>query len=109
MSSNNGEIGGFEVIAMDNVKSKKTAKGGSLGDLLKCVDSLASSTESLRDFTAITDPQERSQFETYLQGLMKIQDGLLEKAQEKIRELGRIPAVQDGVIGVEDPGKVAKQ
>jgi hypothetical protein len=100
--------GGFEVIALNNVKNKKTSKGGSLGDLFKCVESLANSTESLKDFVA-GEPGDLSTYEVYLQGLLKIQDGLLEKAQEKIRELGTIPTVRDGIdVAVDDDGKIAK-
>jgi len=85
----------FGVIALNSIKNKSTSKDGSLGDLLKCVDSLASSTGSLRDYAGSSmGGNSREKLSMYLQGLLKIQDGLLEIAQEKIRETGTIPSQQ---------------
>jgi hypothetical protein len=105
----NSGSGGFDVIALSNVKSKKTSKGGTLSDLFKCVESLASSTENLRDFVAgcECDKGEMETYEVYLKGLLKIQDGLLEKAQEKIRDLGHIP-IGGNFMSDELSSKIAK-
>jgi len=103
--------GGFEVIALSNIKSKKTSNGGSLSDLFKCVESLAASTENLRDFAAGCDCKEgeKQTYDAYLKGLLKIQDGLLEKAQERIRELGSIPVAGSMIGNVgEGADKIAK-
>ncbi len=109
MSEKNMESAGFEILAMDNVKSKKTSKGGSLMDLFKCVESLANSTESLRDYVSACSDGDQAEYDVYLRGLTKIQDGLLEKAQEHIRELGRIPTVNDEFDLESANTKVAKQ
>ena len=104
MSNKDNLGGGFDVISMSNVKSKKTSKGGSLSDLFKCVESLANSTESLREFVA-GEGDNLATYQAYLNGLLKIQDGLLETAQGKIRELGTIPT---GVSIDDEDGKMGK-
>lgn len=104
--SDKNENGGFELIALSNVKNKKTNKEGTIGDLFKCVESLATSTEHLRDYVGSIQEQEyRENIARYLQALNKIQDGLLEIAQNKIRGLSEMPEFDDiagdGKIGSE--------
>jgi len=92
MSKDNSNTG-FEVIALSNIKTKNTAKEGSLNDLFKCVTDLANSTESLRDYvSSISEEKYKENISKYLTALSKIQDGLLEIAQENIRKLSQMPS-----------------
>jgi hypothetical protein len=79
----------FQVIALNNIKDKKTSKEGSLNDLFKCIAELNSSTQSLGDFmVGAADPVQAEELKRYLDALVKVQTGLLEMAKVKITNVG---------------------
>ena len=81
----------FQVIAMSQIKDKKTSKEGSLSDLFKCVTELSNSTQSLGDFmSSITDVTQAEELKRYLDALVKIQTGLLEMAKKRITNIGMV-------------------
>lgn len=97
-----------DLIALASVKTKKTSSDGSISDLFKCVESLATATETLRDYTGtISDPNYRGEIAKYLTALSKIQDGLLEIAQNKIRGLSQMPAFSSQE-SEDEGGKIGK-
>jgi len=88
----------FTVIAMKDIKDKKTAKEGSLSDLFKCVESLVSSHESLQQYAesiAASGGGAKEKLDGHLKMLGQVEQGLIELAQERISGIGTaaVPAV----------------
>jgi len=88
-------FGGFQTIAMKNVKGKDSPKD-SLSDLFACVESLDAARVSLGEFSnAVAGGDKASKLETYLEAIRKIEEGLLEMAKEKVGELPE-PELEEG-------------
>jgi hypothetical protein len=101
----------FNVLALSKVKTSEPKKEATLGDLFKCVTLLSEASVSLGEYAMASNDEFTDKVNMYLDGLVKVQQGMLDIAKEKVTqvhtkkapEVVTSPAVDQPVI---TPAKV---
>lgn len=77
----------FNVLALNKMKTVEPKKTADISDLFKCVKSLSDSTSSLTDYAYASNDEFVDKVNSYLDALVKIQQGLLDIAKEKVSQI----------------------